>query len=209
MIRIAPGKFLRASVLIAATLAIVSEANADKPLRLQRAEAVRFAAGLFKRFFFVEWLGEPFSLQGVGNCGDDIILRATQDKAAFPESLKRQSLEPGNFYLKYCSPVSLTGTMTGFSVKVPMVDTCDAYLKRWNALIATAPLEEGLKPYRLNRDLYEKYDIQGQARHPLNGIDDRDDGPVLTKGQGLVRQLRLTQARESNRMCHFDFAFPD
>jgi hypothetical protein len=196
------------ALAIACWLAQLSDALAFSGPRLQRASAISLTREMFKRFFFTLWLGEPLSLQGSPHCPDADIRKAMQRKDRFPETFKRKTLTPETYFLKYCSPVSVTGALPenkAFTLKAPKVNACGEYIERWHSFVSGSDLAQQIRPYIVSYDTYNKYRLSEMSVYH-SGID-REPKPRFIIGQQLIFRFRMVQWHEQNDFCYFDFAY--
>jgi hypothetical protein len=191
------------AIVLLADAAWIPDAHARSSSSQNRQRQAGLVTQLFERFFFVEWLGEPLSLgRGFGACPQPQLRAALREPAKFPKTFLRRKPHP-EIPAQYCGAAERKGSdkrWLSFTVTVPNATSCEAYVKRWQAVVTASDREEALRPYAVTDQIYNKYAIEPQSRTIR----------LQTPGQRNALEPFPTSARlvrhgEASGLCRFAF----
>jgi hypothetical protein len=190
---------------LAIDIALIADAAAYPPPRVQKAEAVVFVREIFSRIFFKAWLGDAISLRTETNCSEAQIVRALESVNNFPSALVIEVSDQRRGSA-FCSPATMRRDQSGrddITIRVPRLRSCDDYSLAWSGIVSEETLAKGIAPYIVHSSTYEKFGIQPSARSTYLEIDRPHIGPRFTAGQAKAGQYYITETKEAGAFCNF------
>jgi hypothetical protein len=141
-------------------IALIAEATASPPPRVQKAEAVAFVREIFNRIFFKAWLGEAISLRTEKtDCPEAQIVRALGSVSNFPSGLMIE-ISDQRRGSAFCSPTTMRrihSDRDDITIRVPRLGSCDDFSLAWNGIVSEDALAKGIAPYIVHLNTYEKF----------------------------------------------------
>lgn len=203
---------ISALLALLSNAALVSSAVARPPEHIQAAKAATLVTEIFRRMFFTLWLGEAMSLRTIGACPDAQIRSALQNRDAFPDSFKKEPPVSARQGQIYCSPVSKVSAPQEFktiTIRAPKVRSCEEYAGMWKRLTDEPRLAEGLTPYVVRTNVYDKYKIPADGRSLYNNLDRSQSEPNLISGQGRANRYVILETKGTDDFCTFVLSFDE